>query len=225
MKKKKRKKINRRTAQSVARAADISGPERLLVQIGVYMGLFILLNFATVYYFDLQAKKASRAASVAASLTESEKMTGVEYNKKVAELHYRNPELETMKDLKTGGEFEKKLPVFEKMKMTMSEQPVFNGADPIYSLSVCCMKGITKEYYTAKMPWPFITYEYEQGLPTVTVFEINSSKKTGRFDIVVLDDRADMEKLRTVSVRIFTELLKAYMPGYEWRGNVRQEIN
>jgi hypothetical protein len=75
------------------------------------------------------------------------------------------------------------------------------------------------------MPWAFIMYDFEPGLPTVVLFEINSEKKTGRFEIVVLDSKANMETLKAVSVRIFTELVKGYMPGIEWKSSVRQEIN
>ncbi len=197
---------------------------RFLFVTGVTMAVFMALNFISILWLqDLSKKyiKKPAAAAVAAPAPAINKS----YKEKSDEMRYRNPELEKMKDLKIGGEIEKPMPVFEKLKFTMSDEPVFGGENPVYSLSVCCPGGLAKEFYTAKMPWAFIMYEYEQGLPTVTVFEMDKGKKQGRFEIVVLDAKADMEKLMAVSVGIYAELLKAYMPGYEWRGSVRQEIN
>lgn len=183
---------------------------------GIYTAVIVILLLAVAYYHNTYEIPRMRELAVPTASIQQPV---------VSEQQYRNPELKKMKDLKTGGQLEKKVPVFEKLKMTMSDAPAFDGADPVYSVTVCCPRGLSKEFYTAKMPWAFINYEFEEGLPTVTVFEINSAKKSGKFSIVVLDHTADMEKLKTVSVRIFTELLKSYMPGYEWSGDVRQEMN
>ncbi|MCE5300960.1 MAG: hypothetical protein LLG37_08855 [Spirochaetia bacterium] len=136
----------------------------------------------------------------------------------------RNPELENMKNLRAGGSVEKKLPVVDRLKFTLSDTPFFDGADPVYALSVCCRDGTQRDYYTCKMPWAFIMYEFEQGVPTVTIFEIKSEKKEGRYEIVVMDPQADPAKIKAVSVSIYEELLRQYMPGIEWKGSVRQEI-
>jgi hypothetical protein len=91
-------------------------------------------------------------------------------------------------------------------------------------LEVCCPAGYIKEFYTNEMPWAFLLYEFEPGVPTVTLFEIDKKAKMARFEIVILDKAADESAIKSVAVSIFEELLKQYMPGYEWRGSVRKEI-
>jgi hypothetical protein len=152
---------------------------------------------------------------------------GAEKKSVVAEplQNYTNPELGALKLLKPAiDEAGMDFPGHDKLKLTISNKPVFGGNDRIYALSVCCTGGHAREYYTEKMPWELIMYKYEQDLATVTVFDIDRSKKTGRFEIIILDPKADESRLRDVSVRIFMELLKGYMPGIIWNGSVRQEI-
>ncbi len=173
---------------------------KFLVYAAAGITLFILADLFTILYFN---RKSPIPVSYVAT----------------------NPGPENFVNLPIGGIIEKKLPVVNDLKLKMSDEPVFMGKDPVYSLNVCCPGGLSKDFYTAKMPWAFIMYDFEPGLPTVVLFEMDTDKKQGRFEIVVLDPKADMEKLRAVSVRIFTELVKKYKPGYEWRGSVRQEIN
>ena len=187
-------------------------PHSFLIWTVVYLALFILADVLTILYF---VNQQSKPAPVAEAVPAAEAVA----------FPYKNPEYEKLKNLPSGGELEIKLPVMDKLKFTMSEEPLFDGVDPVYSLNVCCPMGLSKDFYTAKMPWAFIMYDFEPGLPTVVLFEVNSAKKTGRFEIVILDSKANMETLKAVSVRIFTELVKGYMPGFEWTSSVRQEIN
>jgi hypothetical protein len=187
-------------------------PNSFLVWTVVYLALFILADVLTILYFVNQPVKPAPAVETPVPA-------------EIKAIPYKNPEYEKLKSLPAGGKLEIKLPVMDRLKFTMSDEPVFDGADPVYSLNVCCPMGLSKDFYTAKMPWAFIMYDFEPGLPTVVLFEINSEKKTGRFEIVVLDSKANMETLKAVSVRIFTELVKGYMPGIEWKSSVRQEIN
>jgi|GEM_PF-2834301 hypothetical protein len=139
--------------------------------------------------------------------------------------NYTNPELGKVRELKpASGGAVMDFPGHDKLKLVISDKPVFGGNDRIFALSVCRTGGHAREYYTEKMPWELIMYKYEPELATVTVFDIDRSKKTGKFEIIILDPKADASRLRSVSVRIFTELLKNYMPGIIWNGSVRQEI-
>lgn len=187
-------------------------PKSFLIWTVFYLTLFILADLLTILYFINQSLKSAPAVEAIPTA-------------EAAAVPYKNPEYEKLKNLPSGGKLEIKLPVMDNLKFTMSEEPLFGGADPVYSLNVCCPMGLSKDFYTAKMPWAFIMYDFEPGLPTVVLFEVNSAKKTGRFEIVVLDSKADMETLKAVSVRIYTELVKGYMPEIEWKSSVRQEIN
>jgi hypothetical protein len=177
-----------------------------LVQVIISLFVFLAADFFTILYFQMKVP--------------AEKKTVV-----APYVAYRNRDFESMKNLPIGGEFEATLPVLNKLKFTMSNEPVFAGNNPVYSLNVCCPAGLAKEFYTSKMPWAFILYDFEPGLATAVIFEMDSKKKTGRFEIVILDSKANAEKLTAVAVRIYKELLKQYKPEYEWTGSVRQEIN
>ncbi len=91
-------------------------------------------------------------------------------------------------------------------------------------LDVCCPGGLAKSFYTAEMPWPFILYEFEENVPTVTLFEINEEKKEGLFEIVIMDKGVKKSAIKAVEVTVFVELLKKYMPGYKWKGSIRKEM-
>lgn len=139
---------------------------------------------------------------------------------------YSNPELGAVKQLKpAAGRVLMDFPGHNKLELSISDKPVFGGNDRIYALSVCCTGSHAREYYTEKMPWELIMYKYEQDMATVTVFDIDRAKKTGRFEIIILDPKADASALKAVDVTIFEELLKAYMPGVSWKESARQEID
>jgi|ERR1035437_1786785 hypothetical protein len=214
-KKKRKAKMSKRKDNKVFHAAVINKHEtnNFLIYTVLFLAIFILADFFTIIFFSrkgLSWEKQGESGRVIAG---------------AVALPYTDPGFEKMKNLPQGGTFEKKLPVVNDLKFIMSDEPVFAGKDPVYSINVCCLAGVSKDFYTAKMPWALIMYDFEPGLPTITLFELNSGKKQGRFEIVVLDPKADMEKLKAVSVRIFTELVKEYKPGYEWEASVRQEIN
>ena len=141
--------------------------------------------------------------------------------------NYINPELGSIQGLKpAAGTFEKKMPGLNKLKFSLSDTAVFGGADPIFALTACCTApGRPREYYTNRMPWELIMYKYEEDIATITVFDIDSVKKTGKFEIVILDPKADPAALKNIDVTIFEDLLKAYMPGILWSKSARQEID
>jgi len=91
-------------------------------------------------------------------------------------------------------------------------------------LDICCPGGPAKSFYTAEMPWAFILYKFGEGVPTVTLFEINKEEKKGLFEIVIMDKSVKKSAIKAVEVTIFVELLKKYMPGYKWKGSVRKEM-
>jgi hypothetical protein len=138
---------------------------------------------------------------------------------------YTNPEAGKIKSLKVGGEFDRKMPVFpDKLKFKITYDPALAGPNDLHVLSVCCPAGYSREFYTAKMPWAFLLYEFEPGVPTIVLFELKRNTKTGRYEIVILDKRSDATAIRAVTVTIFEELLKQYLPGYTWTANVRKEL-
>jgi len=73
------------------------------------------------------------------------------------------------------------------------------------------------------MPWAFILYDFEEGVPTITLFKTDKESGKGMFEIVILDSSRSEADIKAVEVVIFSELLKRYMKGYEWEGNVRVE--
>lgn len=194
-----------------ANAVDMEekSPKSFLFPVVLFLACFILADLLAILYFSPKTVKTA------------------EQNKppSISAAPYSNPEFEKMKNLPIGGKLEKKLPVVNDLKFIMSDEPLFAGKNPVYSLNVCCIAGFSKEFYTAKMPWAFIMYDFEPSLPTVALFEMDSEKHEGKFEIVILDPKANMESLKAVDVRIFTELVKQYKPGLVWRGSVRQEIN
>ncbi|MGD0565799.1 MAG: hypothetical protein ABSA34_00525 [Candidatus Goldiibacteriota bacterium] len=141
--------------------------------------------------------------------------------------NYTNPELASVKELKPAyGTLEKNMAGLNILKFSISDTAVFGGVDPIFALTACCTSaGRPREYYTNRMPWELIMYKYDEELPTITVFDIDSVKKTGKFAIVILDPKASASNLKAVDVKIYEELLKAFMPGFSWSESARQEID
>lgn len=184
----------------------------LIRNIIILMIVLIIADLAVILYFQ---KQASRAAKV----SEQQGVT------EIAAEEYINPEAGKLRTLKTSGEFEKKMPVFQdKLKFNLTFDPILAGPNNLHVLQVCCPAGYSKEFYTAKMLWAFLLYEFEPGVPTATLFDIDNKAKTGRFVIVILDKTSDEAAIKAVSVTIFIELLKQYMPSYSWEGSVRKEL-
>lgn len=189
-------------------------PEKdtLIRDIVIFLAALVIADLLVILYFNWQPAPG-RSGTAGNTIMD------------IAAEEYKNQESGKMDTLKTGGEFDRKMPVFkEKLKFKLGYDPVLAGPNGLHVLSVCCPAGYSKEFYTAKMPWAFYMYEFEPGLPTVVLFDIDKNAKKGRFEIVILDKLAEESAIKAVSVTIFVELLKQYMPGIEWEGNVRKEI-
>jgi hypothetical protein len=190
--------------------ADKTDP--LIINIIIFLVVLVSADLFTILYFQKQMTKHGQPAA------------GQSISEIVPE-EYTNPEAGKLKSLKVGGDFTKKMPVFlDKLKFKLTYDPILAGPDNLHVLEVCCPSGYSKEYYTAKMPWAFILYEFEPGLPTVTIFDIDGKTNKGTFVIVILDKLADETVIKAVSVAVFEELLKQYLPGYVWSGSVRKEL-
>jgi hypothetical protein len=188
------------------------GLDPLLRNIMLFTAALIIADLITILYFQNQAAKY-RQAPIKQNISDI-----------VAE-EYTNPETGKLKSLKVGGEFAGKMPVFkDKLNFKLTYDPILAGPNNLHVLSICCPSGYSKDFYTAKMPWAFILYEFEPGLPTVTIFDIDGKTNKGTFVIVILDKLADESAIRAVSVAVFEELLKQYLPGYVWSGSVRKEL-
>jgi hypothetical protein len=186
----------------------------LIINIIIFLAVLVIGDLFTILYFQNQMQKARNTREANSKFV----MNAVPGE-------YTNPEAGNLKSLKTGGEFQKKMPVFkDALKFKLYYDKALAGPNGLYVLQVCCPAGYSKEFYTAQMPWAFLLYDFEPGLPCVTLFEINIAAKTARFEIVILDKTADEQSIRSVSVTMFIELLKQYLPGYQWRGSVRKEI-
>lgn len=193
-------------------AGEKQAPDPLILNIIVFLVILITADLITILYFG--------SASVKTATAPAEKPL-----QEIVPVEYTNPEAGNLKSLKVGGEFEKQMPVFaEKLKYKLSYDPILAGPNNIHVLSVCCPAGYSKEFYTAKMPWAMILYDFEPGVPTVTLFDVDGKNNTGKFEIVILDKLADETAIKAVAVTIFEELLKQYLPGYVWSGSVRKEI-
>jgi len=128
--------------------------------------------------------------------------------------------------LKTGGEVKKKLQgMQDKLTFRLKRDLYIESFNGMKALNVCFPGGLVKTFYTSEMPWAFLLYEFEEKVPTIALFEIDKDNKEGKFEIVILDKNAGETVIKSVEVTIFVETLKQYMPGYEWRGSVRKEIN
>lgn len=185
----------------------------LINNIIIFLAVLVIADLATILYFENQIQKTKSAEPAAKVVVNP------------APGEFANPGAGKLQSLKTGGEFEKKMPPFsDALKFRLYYDKTLAGPEGLYVLEVCCPAGYSKEYYTSPVPWAFFLYDFEPGLPTVTLFEINKAEKTARFEIVILDKKADMQSIRSVSVTIFIELLKQYLPGYRWRGSVRKEM-
>jgi len=204
----KKKKLKTKPIQELKRGMD-----PLILNIIVFLIVLVSADLFIILYFQYQAPKSNKPAPAKHAMSDI-----------VAE-EYTSPESGKTRSLKTGGDFVKKMPVFpDKLKFKLTYDPILAGPDNLHVLEVCCPSGYSKEYYTAKMPWAFILYEFEPGIPTVTIFDIDGKTSKGTFVIVILDKLADESSIRAVSVAVFEELLKQYLPGYEWSGSVRKEL-
>ena len=142
------------------------------------------------------------------------------------EIPVSTPGIIDFRALAKGGTIKKKMKgLDEEIEFKLYYDSVFAGYNNMHVLRMCCPGGYLKELFTNEMPWAFILYEFEEGVPTVTLFEISQKEKKGKFQIVILDKTADESVIKAVEVTIFIEMLKQYMPGIEWRGSVRKEIN
>ncbi len=132
--------------------------------------------------------------------------------------------VEKLKNLKKGGGEEKHMPSgLGKIEYTLEEDPVITPATGMKVLTACCIGGLPRDYYTYEMPWAFHLYEFEEGVPTLTVFQVTDEGKKGRFEIVVMDPRQAESVIKEIEVRVFKELLNRYSDGIEWEGSVRVE--
>jgi hypothetical protein len=198
--------------KKIQKQAAMQGLDPLIVNIIIFLSVLVTADLLVILYFQ---KHAVNEVAQAVKQTMSE----------IAAEEYTNPEEGKIKSLKTGGEFDRKMPVFEeKLKFKLTYDPVLAGPNNLHVLSVCCPAGYSKEFYTAKMPWAFLLYEFEPDVPTVVLFDIDSNTKKARYEIVILDKLADETVIRAVSVTIFEELLKQYLPGVEWAAGIRKEI-
>jgi hypothetical protein len=202
--------MKKRTVRAKRKEKQAIDP--LIAQILFLLAALIIADLFTILYFQNRIKTQKPAGGDNAVVS----VVGEEY---------KNPEAGNLRSLKIGGTFSRKLPVFkEPLKFKMYYDRALAGPNDLRVLEVCCPSGYLKDYYTAEMPWAFILYDFEPGLPTVTLFEIEKAAKTVKFEIVILDKTADEQSIKSTSVTVFIELLKQYMPGYEWMGSVRKEI-
>lgn len=186
----------------------------IIANIVIFLVVLVIADLGTILYFQGRMQKQKNAAEAAAKAVVN-----------AVPEEYTNPEAGNLRSLKSGGEFERKMPVFKNaLKFKLYYDKAIAGPAGLYVLQVCCPGGYPKDFFTAQMPWAFLLYDFEPGIPTVTLFDINKETKRARFEIVILDKKAVEQSIRSVSVTMFVELLKQYLPGYQWRGSVRKEI-
>lgn len=120
---------------------------------------------------------------------------------------------------------EKKLPgIRDRYKFELKYDEVLSPATGMYTLAVCCPDGYLKDYYTYKMPWEFLLYEFAPGTPTITVFQLDENSKKGRFEIVLLDKKVEVTKIKQSEILHFIKKVSDYMPGYSWEGDLRVDV-
>ena len=132
--------------------------------------------------------------------------------------------VDKLKNLKKGGSEGKNMPSgLGKIEYTLEEDPAITPATGMKVLTACCIAGLPRDYYTYEMPWAFHLYEFEEGVPTVTVFQIMDEGRKGKFEIVIMDPKQQESVIKEIEVRVFKELLNKYSEGVEWEGSVRVE--
>lgn len=173
-------------------------------------------------YFDLSITAAKKKQTSSVDALVSEPVNTPEPVRVLPEI-YSFP-VDKLKNLKKGGSEGKNMPSgLGKIEYTLEEDPAITPATGMKVLTACCIAGLPRDYYTYEMPWAFHLYEFEEGVPTVTVFQIMDEGRKGKFEIVIMDPKQQESVIKEIEVRVFKELLNKYSEGVEWEGSVRVE--
>lgn len=130
---------------------------------------------------------------------------------------------ETGKTYNTGGRIEKNMSgLNETLRFELKKDPVITPASGMYSMNICCPGGYEKTYYTVKMPWDFILYEFGEKTPSFVLFEVNEQEKRAGFRIMVPGEYKKTDILQG-EIMSYIKKLDEYMPDYTWEGSIRMD--
>ncbi|HDT15714.1 MAG TPA: hypothetical protein ENN55_05845, partial [Firmicutes bacterium] len=140
--------------------------------------------------------------------------------------HYEiNPDIfRAEKKYNMNEVIEKNMPGFgETFRFELKEDPAITPAAGMYALNICCPEGYERAYYTAKMPWDFILYEFGEKTASFVLFDVNEQEKRAGFRIMVLGKEAKTDIMQG-EIMSYIKKLDEYMPEYTWEGSVRADL-